>query len=242
MPDGIVRDPKQNQYQEGLYGVIQLNGQFAYYDKRIFTNMRYKPCGWKCKGDSVPAESWIWDSIEINHRVVRLKPLLPEQQPPMVNELYRAFDHNATRRAMIANNLRNPDLSPHPKEDIEDDFQEISDKNADPEKDNNSGFENMRWILTLIFIAVACVIIFVFKDLMEFGTGLLGSVVGFWFGKIQIPETLKLKLPSDRMKVFILTLIIIVIAMLMIIFIPDQSIYATGLLGIPVGYWFEKDK
>ena len=104
------------------------------------------------------------------------------------------------------------------------------------------GFEEMRWILTLIFIAIACIIIFFYKELMEFGTGLIGAVAGFWFGKIPIPDNLKSKLPSDRMKVFILTIIIIIVSMLIIIFIRDQSIYATGLIGIPVGYWFEKDK
>jgi hypothetical protein len=243
---GLVRDPKQNQHQEGLYGVIQLNGNLARYDKKRYYNMRYKPAGWLCTGQTEQLQTpWLWDTLYIHHKVIRLKPLPYDQQPPMIRELYEHFDHNATRRGMIKHGLKHPELPEHPQDDIEDDFQEISENGiteAISSVKEEPGFGQLRWYLTLIFIAIACILIFFFKDLTEFGTGLIGAVAGFWFGKIPVPPSIKSKMPSDRMIVFIISIILIAIAMAMIIWTPENSNFATVLLGIPVGYWFEKDK
>jgi hypothetical protein len=76
---GIIRDPVQNKTKEEWYGIIQFEGQLAYYDKRKNHDLRFLPAGWQCdmsEAELIQGDTTIWwgGTIPISYEVVGLMP------------------------------------------------------------------------------------------------------------------------------------------------------------------------
>ena len=54
MPDGTIPDPRMNPHKERQFGIIEINGVYAYYDKiNKHNNKRFMPFGFLVREDMI---------------------------------------------------------------------------------------------------------------------------------------------------------------------------------------------